>query len=279
MITLDMIPAVVMTKWNESLRDFLNGKDVKTVKDIERLLRNNCSENLEQAFIDLRNIKNCISKNNRDMKDVEIYPVTTYSIPELEYQDTINNESCLILENPIYDNGFKTEFSSIQNLSIRKIATDLSYVMPSGKNFLIEYYPLIGHKNVKCIANAINIFHEQIERQAALTTDYSINLFEMNQREKINIVWREYDEIIDYLLVDAELHFVLSNDPSKFGFVWGPLSCSAKKTYKSLSDCSTEKQLEKKKALISYIANYSTLPELEDISNHKMKSLDRFIVK
>ena len=40
-----------------------------------------------------------------------------------------------------------------------------------------------------------------------------------------------------------------------------------------------QKENDTKKHLITYISNYATLEELEDIADHKMNVLQRFIVR
>ena len=133
---------------------------------------------------------------------------------------------------------------------------------------MILYRRKIGYSCLPQITLAIHLFEEQIKRQAKLTDKRNINLFNQDFEEKFQIVKDAYAEIIAYLLYNTEERLV-----------WGKLTDVQKRLYLSSIINQKKSDFDTKNNIISTIAHYTTLPEIENISNHNYRVLKRFIVK
>ena len=117
------------------------------------------------------------------------------------------------------------------------------------------------------VQNMINFYEEQVIRQAKETGKLGVNLFDLNKNEKREIVEKDINEIIEYLLDNAEV------------CVWGPLSVTSRNVLNGVLDNSKSiRAYNAKYGLIDAISDYTTLSEVEDGLVRK-RVLDRFIVK
>ena len=114
------------------------------------------------------------------------------------------------------------------------------------------------------ILTALDMYSEQVARQAKLTDLRDINLFTYQQKEKEEIVKELYDKMMKYLLGTVS------------EFVWGELSDMQKQLYLLSIANKTKKGQRIRRTMISIISNYTTLPELEGASED-FKVLKRFI--
>lgn len=122
----------------------------------------------------------------------------------------------------------------------------------------------VGLEVAPRILTALDMYSEQVARQAKLTDLRDINLFTYQQKEKEEIVKELYDKMMEYLL----------NTVSEF--VWGELSEAQKQLYSLSIANKTKKGQRIRHKMISIISNYTTLPELEGASED-FKVLKRFI--
>lgn len=200
--------------------------------------------------------------NKRGVQPV-IYETKEYIDSSLNYTDTLNTGRILLLDNPTnYNSG---TFFQLKNIPINKIKNYLRTTTPYGDNYLEYWSRNIGPVGVKKILNALDMYHEQVLRQAKLTSVRDDNVFTYGQKEKMDIVRDEYSKIIPYLLCNTK------------EFVWGELSDHQKNLY--ISSIVNNKQLDAtiRESLIANIANYTTLEELDSVLKGNYKVLKRFI--
>ena len=112
------------------------------------------------------------------------------------------------------------------------------------------------------------MYEAQMERQAKLTDDINGDLFRLHRMEKIAVVMDMYNEIVNYLVFNTE--------ESLF---WTKLTETQKRKYLSSIVNQKESDLRTRKRLNQMIAYYTTILELEDVANHNLHVLQRFIVK
>ena len=199
----------------------------------------------------------------------EIFTTKGYSDEKLKKQDVFNKGSILLLNSPLTIQSAKYE--CLETKTIKTIKSDLSHTFPNGSNYLSAgnpEYMSIGSHDISRIVSSIEMYEEQIERQAQLTKERNINLFELHKLEKLALIEELYNEIIMYLL-----------DHTKERLVWGELTALEKKAYLSSAINEKQEDIIIKEIIKAYIANYTTIKELEDVLNYKLKVLKRFIVK
>ena len=198
----------------------------------------------------------------------KIFTTKGYSDEELKKQDSFNNGGILLVSNPT-TSGIRNR--CLENKTIRTIKSDLAHTYADGENYVIGanfIYRNIGEGSIPNLITSIEMYEEQIERQAQLTKERDINLFELHKEEKIDIVEEMYNEIIMYLLYNADERLV-----------WNVLSDSKRKAYLSSAINKKQEDIKARETIKEYIANYTTIKELEKVANHKLKVLKRFIVK
>lgn len=137
----------------------------------------------------------------------------------------------------------------------------------TGNNAFVESMRRINIGDAKIVRDAINFYETQVLRQADETKKRGINLFELNKREKEFIVNRQIENIVKYLVENADL------------CVWGELSSAQKsRLVTAVASNSGYENKVIRKQIVEIITNYTTLSELKD-DVVKQKTLDRFIIK
>lgn len=189
--------------------------------------------------------------------------VKEYRNKSLNYTDTENRGDILLVGNPT---GIleSTRYWNLKYYTIKELKM-LAVTDNFGKINLLNI-DKIGIKSIPLILSAIELYSSQVERQAQLTKNRNINLFTLHKERKLKIVEELYSEIILYLMNNA--------DNKLF---WGNLSDAQKKLY--ISSTIYNKQLDRaiRSYMINAIANYTTLPELKNVTKGKMKVLNRFL--
>lgn len=203
-----------------------------------------------------------ITKNNKNGRSPNVYLIPEYEDKSLKLTDTLNSGNVLLLDNPTTE--YPAKYSNLKGMLVSTIKEYLRFVKPDGSNYLISKVPKIGVDVVPRILTALDMYSEQVARQAKLTDLRDINLFTYQQKEKEEIVKELYDKMMEYLL----------NTVSEF--VWGELSEAQKQLYSLSIANKTKKGQRIRHKMISIISNYTTLPELEGASED-FKVLKRFI--
>ena len=112
------------------------------------------------------------------------------------------------------------------------------------------------------------MYDEQVLRQAELTPKRNCNLFLKDKKNKNEIVEDSYSDIIMYLIYNT-----------KERTIWGKLTDPQKKLYISSAINSKKRDKIIRNRMIDIISNYTTLPELEKVTDGNQKVLKRFIEK
>ena len=125
------------------------------------------------------------------------------------------------------------------------------------------YY--IGANIAPTVINALDMFTDQVERQAQLCDLRVDNIFTYQQEEKLNLVDQLYEHIVARLIYKTK------------ELAWGELSDAQKRMY--ISSIVNNQQRDKiiREKIQMYIANYTTLPELENVAKGNYEVLHRFI--
>ena len=203
---------------------------------------------------------------NKRGNQPECYHTKGYSSEELSQQDLVNHGGILLLNSPT---GYhKTSYLALKYRTIADIKKDLAHTFANGRNIVSGTYEKITDRRIPRIISSIEMYEQQIERQALLTTERGINLFELHKNEKLDITEEVYNEIIRFL--------VSNTDES---LVWSSLSDAQKQLYLSSAINKRKEDIKTRQRIKEYIANYTTLPELERVAGHDLKVLTRFIVK
>lgn len=266
MIKLENIYAnSIIPYYAYAIRDLMKKHNVKSLEELLKLEKEYPKYNWEEFQKDILSAKKRMELANKRGQAPKIYLTKGYSNIELNKQDELNNGEILLLNSAI---GHKVKFSHIKNKPISLIKEELSYTMPDGQNVFIRNNRHMGVSSIPKVLSAIEMYEEQIERQSKLTTDISVDVFNIDKYDKKEIVDDKYKNIIMYLI-----------DNAKFGLIWDSLSDTQKAIYISSINNSGVNDIETRNKLISYISNYTTLPELEEVSKGNCKVLKRFIVK
>ncbi len=250
----------------KDIRELIEGSELDSVQDVIELINNypDLSWGIFQRKIS--NIKSYMDKVNEEGKIPQIYLTNGYSDSSLLYTDKFNTGKNLILNNPTTQ--YQSQFLSLERLDVSEIKKYLSHTTSTGKNYLLVKARNVGEGRLPKVLSALEMYEEQIERQALLTPQRDINLFTYNQAEKKEIVQDNLINIVDYLISNVEDELV-----------WGKITDAQKELL--LSALLNNKRIDCtiKERLITVISNYTTLPELEEVAKGKQKVLNRFIVK
>ena len=126
-----------------------------------------------------------------------------------------------------------------------------------------------GDKTTSALAQSINFYNKQIERQAQYYNPNIHNeadIFYLNQEEKRILVEDQIREITDYLVDTAQQ------------CIWGEMNETNKKEFIALAHKNTRLGLEYREKFVNAIGNYVTLDEAKQ-GLIKTKTIDRFILK
>ena len=200
--------------------------------------------------------------SNRD-KEPKIYKIKDYDDEHLTRFDRLNYGNKLLLASPT--TVYSLKYNCLEYRQISEIIDALGLATQTGENFLIQSTRKIGYNSIPKIIESLNMFRQQVVRQSKLSDEEYFNIFDKNKMEKANIVWLKYNDIIDYIIKNAK------------ELVWGELTTPQKKLYLSSAFNSTKVDNQIKDAMIKSIANYTTLPELEELKKDDYKVLNRFI--
>lgn len=197
--------------------------------------------------------------------EAELYDIDLYPSEDLCLSDKLNKGSVLLLDTPTAQIPVK-KYSTVKRETLFDIKDDLTHAAINGHNYLRQWYDGIGKTDMPNIVEAVNMYTAQIIRQSYLTDKRNINLFDLDRKERELLITRKIRDIIIWLVQNE-----------KNGFVWGHMNDHRKALY--LSAVNYEKDSDKKlRSLIaSYIANYVTLEEAEELSHGKEKVLERFL--
>lgn len=197
-------------------------------------------------------------------KNTDVYRKTLKITDKQNLCGVLLCKSPLIINNQKYNMFDKLTIEEVKDLLIKVVGHDKISV---GNNAFLEKMKNFTVDDVENIINAINFYEMQVLRQAREIKKRGINLFTENKLVKEQIVRSQLNDIIKYLIDNADV------------FVWGELS-HAEKTkliYAISSNGGYENQIIKDR-MIKAIADYTTLSELEK-GVVKNKTLDRFIIK
>lgn len=242
--------------------DFAIKNNIKTVEELEDYI--NCHPNIkwDSLYEAINDIKRTIGLRNRVEREPEVFYPRDYKDDSLKYVDRLNNGGILLLSNPTKE--FSTTYRSIENLSLEDIKRFLSLTNARGDNFFLYKSRKVGEKRIPRVLEAVNMYSDQVERQAELAKK-RVNYFTFQQSAKKEIVEEEYDDIIEYLLTNTD------------ELVWGELSDFQKSIIEG--SMKNKKQIDRlvRGRMVDIVTNYTTKPELEGIAKGKYEPLHRLI--
>ena len=185
----------------------------------------------------------------------EKYDIKLYSSEDLEYNDMKNKGNILILDSPT-SNKVLARYNGLKKERLIDIKDDLTHTAMNGHNYLREMNIGIGKGHMPYIVNTVNMYTEQIERQAALTDRRDINLFDLDRKAREQIVSDQIKQIILWLVL---------NETN--GFVWGEMTQNRKIRY--LESILSTREIDEhiKNSIAKYIIDYITLEEAEHIAD------------
>ena len=259
-VSIDILNAKYYSK---EIQKIIDRNRLKTIKDLLSFMKDN-------PEIDFSSINNKLKKvieqidNNVD-KEPTVYKIKEYEDNILNYNDKINYGNILLLKSPT--SLYSVKYFNLMYTQISKIINDVSLCTQNGENYLVKFTHKLGYSSIPVIVDALNMYKDQIVRQSKLTSDRHNNLFKLDMDEKVEIVDLKYSQIINYLMNNTE------------ELIWCKLTDSLKKKYESSIINDTKMDNLIKSFIIKSVANYTTLPELEDLSKDNYKVLNRFIKK
>lgn len=206
-----------------------------------------------------------VKKNNEAGKTELIFHPKEYEDASLNYTDTFNYGDKLLLSNPI--NTASTKFNLVSINSIDTLKRDLKLTKANGLNYLISKYPNIGINGALKIVEALDMYTEQVERQAKLLKNTDTNVFSYQYDDKKLLVQDHYPYIIDYLMESFD------------ELIWGKLNDYQKKFYLNSIEGHNYADILIRKKMIDILTNYTTIEELEDFEKKDYKVLSRFAKK
>lgn len=249
-------------------KDFLKEYNIGDFGALESII--NSSVEVPKYLIDLYDLTNEKLKRKSLKIEPEIYITSFPLVSGISKETIIKTEEetkCgdLILTNLTSYQGNIKAFQDIKNENITFLRYLLSHTTLNGENALKLLYR-IGNREIKKALNALNLYEEQVLRQAKETDG---NLFYLDKNKKREIVYEQFEDYIEYFLSHSD----------EYNFIWGNIT---KTTVALLNGCLTSRGYiavsEKiKEKLINIFTNYITLEELENgvIENH---TLDRFML-
>lgn len=264
MLDLKNVSIKDVIKWiNKDIEELAIETDSYSAANIFRLVDEYPNYNWKEVVRELREVKSEVEKLNKKGIEPTIYSPKEYKDKNLEYVDTLNYGGILLLDNPTLE--LQTKYKIIRDDIIAEIKRDLTLTDRYGNNYFLKYARNIGEKSIDGILQSLEMYNDQVERQAKLTEERDCNLFTKDRMIKREIVEDVYSDIIMYMLYTS---------PEKT--VWGNLSDKQKKLY--MSSVINNKKIDRiiKKRMISSVADYTTLPELEKVANGDQKVLKRF---
>lgn len=269
MIELKNVSAKTVIPYNAySIKKLVEETRAESAQDVLELINEYPEYNWFSVIELFGKVKREMNLANKRGSEPKMFYTKGYNIENLKQQDLINYGNILLLDSPI---DFKTRHCSLRDKSIAQIKTDLAHTTSSGKNYVIAAncdYRNIGINSIPKIISSIEMYEQQIERQASLTSERDVNLFELHRDTKMDITEEMYNEIIMYLVYNTEERLV-----------WGKLTNEQKMLYLSSTIYKKQQDELTRQRIKEYIANYTTLLELEKVADHDLEVLHRFIIK
>lgn len=248
------------------VKEIIKGKDIVSVDDVIALMEEYPEADWASISQDVEKIKRQVTAFNDKGYEPKVFFTSSYSDSSLNNTDRLNFGDVLLLNNIFNPRTGKN--LSVTSKSIADIKGELSHTSPIGENYFKRNNRNFGEGRLYQMLDAIEFYQQQVERQAALTPDRDINLFLLDQNKKRQIVTESFSEIVEYLV-----------DNTEEKLVWGNLSDCQKQLLTSSVVNSYQSDLRIRESLVTNIANYTTLPELECVASHDAKVLSRFIVR
>ena len=261
MITLDNISLETLhISWYEpKYYDYLwrlRAKSVQDVIDNKDLLGD--QDHLKRINSKIIEVKKKVELLNEKGNELKIYKTDRTNW----FTDKKNSGEVLLLTNPTSDYSVRQRI--LEYKPIEKIKDDLGLMNVDGQNYLVFSYKKIGEAYLVKLLKALEMYDEQVLKQSKETKDIN-NIFTYNHDEKATIVSYNYEDIINY--------FVDNNRD----LIWGDLSDNQKRAYLSSVTRKTQADRKTRKRINNYIANYTTLDELNNIQEDDYKLLNKFI--
>ncbi len=267
MLSLKNIPLeyVQPSSWTPECLKYLWDAGINNIEDMLIFMEQNPDINWSQLMPYIETVLKEIERNNKLGKNSYTYNYKEYSDDSLYYTDALNMGNVLLLNSPT--TKMATRFCNVESKRIINIKRGLETTTLDGSNYFLAKTKKIGPYQLDKTIGALDMYTDQVERQAEQTDRRDINLFTFQEYEKKALVKKKYVDIIAYLIFDNK------------ELVWGTLTPEQKKKYLGSIIGKSNEDARIKEIITKYIAYYSTLPELENISNGHYKSLDRFIIK
>ena len=258
-----------LEKENKYLYEMLLINDVFDLNSLEWFLTNNKNQlnekdyNYLSMFFNEMYIKASLNEkieyNSYLLKEIE-------TDKKIKYTDSLVRCDKLPIFSPITYYPLEAKASRI---TINDAKNMLDKVVIGKKrnnveNALKNYLKIKSEDEMLKIVNGINMYNEQLLRQSLETPNNVDNLFTYNQQEKREIIESELDEIVNYLITNADT------------CIWGKV---LQLPLISMINIYRENDSARRERLINCLANYTTLGEIEH-GFVKSKVLDkRFITK
>ena len=245
-------------------KEMMKKNHIITVKDLmDHMDKLSPKEQQEVNYL-LTRCNRILNLSNKHQKEPIIYQAKNYQDPSLSYVDELNKGRIFITDSPASEE-IRTRYKEIKDKKISSIKRELSLCTARGDNLLIRNCYGLGQIGAENVVFLVDMYTEQIERQAALTSDREINLFEYQKVEKEQLVREEYEKIVDFFVESQEK------------FIWGELSpFQAQRLLSSVNKKGVANQRTRNK-LTDIIVGYTTLEELEEVTHNNYESLKRFV--
>lgn len=252
--------------------------NITNYQELKDLIENNSEFDIPFLKKHLLYVLTVLSRLNEREVEPILYPCNNYNGFDYDKDTLLLTDSSvtgdrLLFTSPFIDGVFKRKLDVININDLKLLLTQVGVVQTYGKNknngqnAFVQNYPKFGDEFAMKVQNMINFYEEQVIRQAKETGKLGVNLFDLNKNEKREIVEKNINEIIEYLLDNAEV------------CVWGPLSVTSRNVLNGvLENSKSIRAYNAKYGLIDAISDYTTLSEVEEGLVRK-RVLDRFIVK
>ena len=262
----DVSASVLVDQFPVEFQKELSKFELKTLEDVNVFLKGYQGKDKLYYHSLLSSLKQVLTRENNRGCTPEKYYVRPYSDLELSYVDNMNYGDVLMLINPTIIDSVR--YQSIYDKTIRTIKEEISLTDIHGTNYLKSQTTNVGKRSFPNIVFAIDLYQRQVERQAKLTTDRTINLFELHQEEKRRIIDENYEDII---------LFLLENTQSKL--IWGNLTAPQKSRLISSVFNNSQEDKFVRENVSRYLTDYTTIDELTDSTHQKELIKSRFIIK
>jgi len=264
---------------NNELVKIIEENNIENYRQLEELIKKikyNKDINVSVFRRFLSNAMDNLETTNSLTEGPIICKFNTYinsKIDSSSLEKTDKETSCtkLIYTNPtrFY---YTPKISDFNKLSIYQVKYLLSrgYISKTQKgqkgvqNALISNIRYFGNKDFIKIERAINFYEEQVIRQAQESGLEKVNYFVLNKEEKELIIRDNYEEIIEYIVSNAN------------NCIWGELTQPKKEIMlHSIHGAGSYQKI--KENFVNIFSDYTTLSELES-GKVKQKILQRFII-